>query len=136
VAYFRVLSRNWRGETEENHPRKTSVRIVGVLAEIRTGGVLNAVQKRYRLRWLAWYLNLLGNPKVYYRIHKNLPLVPVLSRTNPIHILISKFSSIYFNIILTSKTSLQSASFPSGLPTKVLLAHEVCHVPRQQNVHT
>jgi hypothetical protein len=44
---------------------------------------------------------LLLNLKVHYRVHESLPLIPILSHTNLVHILISHSLKIHVNIILT-----------------------------------
>jgi hypothetical protein len=50
-AYFKFLYRHLPEETEET--QKTSVRVVGVPAEIRNGHLRNASQKRYLLSQLT-----------------------------------------------------------------------------------
>jgi hypothetical protein len=44
-------------------------------------------------------LNILWNPKVYYRVHKSPPLVPVLLLINSVHVTPSYLSKFHFNII-------------------------------------
>jgi hypothetical protein len=44
--------------------------------------------------------NTLWNSKVYYRFHKNPPLVPLLGQINPVHNTLFYISKIDFNIIL------------------------------------
>jgi hypothetical protein len=46
--------------------------------------------------------HLLWNLKVYYRGHKNQPLIPVLSQMNPVYSLLPDFCKFHSNIILPS----------------------------------
>jgi hypothetical protein len=57
VTYFRVLSRNWPGEL-----RKTakSLRIVGMMAKIRTRNLSNTNHKRYSLSHPALFVVLIS----------------------------------------------------------------------------
>jgi hypothetical protein len=43
--------------------------------------------------------SILCNPKDHYRVHKSPPLVPILSRINPVHSIPSYFSKIHFTIV-------------------------------------
>jgi len=43
-----------------------------------------------------------GTPLVYYRVHKNPPLNPILNHIDTVHILTLYFCKINFNIILIS----------------------------------
>jgi hypothetical protein len=60
---------------------------------------------------------LLWKWKVYCRVHKNPPLVPILSQLNPVGV----FASCYLtSIIMNLGLSLPSGRFPSGFPNKIL----------------
>jgi hypothetical protein len=64
----------------------------------------------------------LWNPKVQYHVHKSPPLVPILSKINPIHTIPSyplRSVSILFNHLYLG---LHSGLFPSGFPINILYA--------------
>jgi hypothetical protein len=43
--------------------------------------------------------NILWNPKVHYHVHKNLPMIPILSQIYPVHTTPSYLSKIRFIIV-------------------------------------
>jgi hypothetical protein len=56
----------------------------------------------YSAFYASWFNSVFYASKVHYRVHKSLPLMPLLSKTNPIHILLPCSFEIHFSITLQS----------------------------------
>ena len=76
------------------------------------------------------------NIRVRYRVHNSLSLVPILSEINPIHVLPSLFSKVYFNTSFPSmplfpKWSPSTQPYkhfsPPALPPLALPISAICH---------
>jgi hypothetical protein len=57
------------------------------------------------------------NPNVHFRVHKNPPVVLILSEISPVRNSLSYFSKIHFNITSPLRLYMPSGPFPSGFPT-------------------
>jgi hypothetical protein len=62
----------------------------------------------------------LWNPKIYYRIRKNLSPVSTVRRMDPVHTTPTCFSNIHFNIIFHRRLGLPTGLFSPCFPTKNL----------------
>jgi len=59
---------------------------------------------------------LFWNPKFHYHVHSNLPLDPVLSQVNPIHLIDPYLPKVHLNVILTPICRSSQLSLPFGFP--------------------
>jgi hypothetical protein len=59
VTYFKELSEHFSGRTWKS--QSGSIRIVNILAEVRTGHLPNTSEKRYRLNQLPRYMKFKSN---------------------------------------------------------------------------
>jgi hypothetical protein len=64
-------------------------------------------------------LHGLWNPEVQCRIHEDSPIIPILSRINPITRIDTYLFKVHSNIVLPSTPK---ELFPAGLPVKILKA--------------
>ena len=86
---------------------------------------LSASQENPRILW---------NPKVYYRIHKCPPPVPMLSQLDPVHTTTSHLLKILLNIILPSTSGSPewslSLRFPHQIPINNSPLSHTRYMPR------
>ena len=61
-------------------------------------------------------------PEVQCRIHKGSPIIPILSRINPIPRIDTYFFKVHSNIVFPSSLGLPNSLFPVRLPAKIFKA--------------
>jgi len=77
---------------------------------------------------------ILRNPRVYYRIRKFPPCVPILRQIDPVYTPKSQFLNIFLILSFQLRGGLPSGLFPSGFTTKTLytslITPYVLHAPQ------
>jgi len=73
-------------------------------------------------------LRLLWNPKFHSRVHKILPLDPILSQIHQVHTFPPYFLKTHSSIFSHLRLDLVSDLFPSGFPTKIIYEFHICPV--------
>jgi len=64
--------------------------------------LINSMEKLMVTNLVKKFLRLLYNPKIHYRVHKSLSLVPILNQMHQVHTFPTNFPKIHSNIILPS----------------------------------
>jgi hypothetical protein len=74
-------------------------------------------------------------PNVHYRIHKNLPLVPILNYVNSVHTPPPFSFKIHFNSILRLHLGLPNGLFPFVFPDQNLVCISQLHMRATHLAH-
>ena len=82
------------------------------------------------------YYTFLGSQGSYYCLHKSLPLVPILSQMNPVHIVLPNFCNTHCNIILSSMLKSSKWSLYFTFPHQNSAYNSPPYMPHSPHTHT
>jgi hypothetical protein len=110
---------------EVRFPPHTRKQLWNGLVDTITVHLANSMELSLSWEAASWtttqeFINMLLSSKVHFRLHKNHPLVFILSQINPIHTIISYLSEIHFTIAHPPSLGLPSGLLSSAFPTNVL----------------